>query len=310
MKDLIILVPVYNDADCLKILCNNSIFQELSALNIQMVIVNDGSATFDFNKNLYNFPIDVLHLHANLGHQKALAIGLAYIHRHKQALNIVVMDADGQDEPRDMLLLLKTSSLASGTIVFAERIKRKESYEFRIGYKIYKLLFKLLTGYTINFGNFVLIPFDYLGKLVYKNDIWHHLAAGIIKSNLPLVSIPMERNRRFTGESKMNFSKLVLHGFGAIAVFVEYVSTRLLIFSLLLLIFTSLSIAGIILIKSFTNLAIPGWASMLTGVMMIIFLQSFLLTLFTLVLYLSSQSQRQFIPGVHYKEFISSPAIS
>lgn len=305
MKDLILLLPVYNDADCLKILCNNIVFQELAAYNVQMVVVNDGSTGFDFNKKEYSFPIDIIHLHSNLGHQKALAIGLSYIYHHKKAFNVIVMDADGEDKPEDILTLLKPSSTDDKIIVFAKRIRRKESLQLRAGYQLYKLLFSLLTGRSISFGNFVCIPFRYLENLVYKNDIWNHLAAGILKSNLPFASIPVEKKKRFAGESKMKLSKLVLHGFGAITVFIEQVSTRLLMFSLLLLVITTFSIGIIIIIKIITDLAIPGWASTLTGVMMIMFLQSFLMALFTLFLYISSQSQRQFIPGVHYKEFIS-----
>ncbi len=309
MKELIVLVPVYNDSDCLKLLCENDVFKTLAAGSFEMLVVNDGSTFFDFDVAAYRFPVQVIQLHANVGHQKALAIGLAYIFHHKKNMDVVVMDADGEDNPADIPAMLSKCK-EKEQIVVARRVRRHEKFMFRLGYRVYKLLFRVLTGYPISFGNFAAIPGRYLGQLVYKNDIWNHLAAGILKSNLPFISTPLQRKPRYAGESKMRFSRLVLHGLGAITVFIEYVSTRLLIFSMVLLALTVLAIAGIISIKAFSDLAIPGWASTLTGVMMIIFLQSFLLTLSTLVLYLSAQSQRQLIPAVHYEEFISSVTTS
>lgn len=305
MKELTILVPVYNDWECLRLFCDSGIFKTLSPDNFEVVVVNDGSLSSDFNKQGYPFNIDIIHLHSNQGHQKAIAIGLSYIYNTKNTQKIIVMDADGEDNPAHITTLLDASSEKEG-LISAKRINRKESLFFRTGYILYKLLFKILTGKSISFGNFVLIPTAYLSKLIYKNDIWNHLAAGIIKSDLPLTVVPIERNHRFSGHTKMNFHKLLLHGLGAIVVFIERVSTRLLIFSLLLLALTSLAIISIFSIKLFTDWAIPGWASTLTGVILILLLQSFLLTLFTLFLYLTSQSQRQSIPGIHYKAFISN----
>jgi hypothetical protein len=40
--------------------------------------------------------------------------------------------------------------------------------------------------------------------------------------------------------------------------------------------------------------------------MLIVLLQSFLLSLFTIFLYLSSQSQRKFIPANHYEDYTAS----
>ena len=101
----------------------------------------------------------------------------------------------------------------------------------------------------------------------------------------------------------MSFNLLLMHGLGAIAVFIEIIASRLLIFSLLLIGISLIIILTILGIKIFTDKAIPGWASTVTSAMLIILLQSFLLSLFTIFLYLSSQSQRKFIPAKHYKDY-------
>ena len=101
----------------------------------------------------------------------------------------------------------------------------------------------------------------------------------------------------------MNFTSLLLHGLGAIAVFIDVIATRLLIFSMGMISIALLAILIITFIRVFTDLAIPGWASTVVSSLLIVLLQSFLLSLFTIFLYLSSQSQRKFIPAYHYQDY-------
>jgi polyisoprenyl-phosphate glycosyltransferase len=98
----------------------------------------------------------------------------------------------------------------------------------------------------------------------------------------------------------------VLHGLGAISVFLEKVAARLLILSFILIVVSIIGIVIVLGIKWFTNLAIPGWASTILSAMLIVLLQGFLLSLFTIFLFLSSQSQRKFIPAHHYKDYTGS----
>lgn len=304
MKDIAILVPVYNDLDCLHLLLSQPGLKALQSRLSCVVVIDDGSDQLISLGEHYPFDVKLINLQANLGHQKALAIGLSYIHQELAIQRVLVMDSDGEDGMEDALNLIKSSDTAPESIIFARRTSRQEGLAFKTGYRMYRLLFRVLTGYSIGSGNFMVLPARHLSSLVFKNDIWNHLAAAIIKSKLPVLNVPVPRRQRFTGTSKMSLTRLVIHGLGAITVFVDYLSARLLIGSLVLLIMTAISICVIVGVKIFTSLAIPGWASVLTGVMFIIFMQSFLLTLSTVVLYLSSQSQRQFIPGAHYREFI------
>jgi hypothetical protein len=104
----------------------------------------------------------------------------------------------------------------------------------------------------------------------------------------------------------MSFTSLFLHGLGAIGVFTDIIASRLLLFSMVMIFLSVLAIAVIVFIKLFTNLAIPGWATGAVSSMLIVLLQSFLLSLFTIFLYLSSASQRRFIPALHYEDYVAS----
>jgi glycosyltransferase involved in cell wall biosynthesis len=307
-ESVIILIPVYNDLASLETLIRNLEITMASEprKKYSLLIVNDGSAQPIQLSRTKLFNINILNLHRNTGHQKAIAIGLAYIHHNSTCDYVLIMDGDGEDKPEDALRLINTATEQKDRIVTAARKTRQEGFRFRLFYIFYKLLFRWLTGKKIGSGNFMVIPRVKLDKLVYYSEIWNHLSAGIIKSELPYITLSMDRGKRYAGSSKMNFTSLVLHGLGAIAVFLEQVASRLLVLSFGLIVLSVLVIFMIIGIRSFTDLAIPGWASTILSSMLIVLLQGFLLSLFTIFLFLSSQSQRKFIPAHHYKDYSAS----
>jgi hypothetical protein len=245
----------------------------------------------------------VLRLYRNLGHQKAIAIGLSYVAEHLPTDKVIVMDADGEDAPADINKLAARSLEEPDKIIFAERNKRTESLLFRSFYVIYKLLFKLLTGKVITFGNFSLIPQSRLQNLVRVSEIWNNYPGGIIKSRIPYDSVLTNRATRLAGESKMNFVSLVLHGLSAISVMVDTTAVRILIFSIFMSGIAIAFIFFIVFLKLIGN-ATPGWASTLGSTLMILMLQSFLISLFLVFMVLQYRSQQHFIPAVHYRDFV------
>ena len=164
--------------------------------------------------------VQIVRLYRNLGHQRAIAIGLSYIAKEVSCEKVIVMDADGEDAPKDINALVAASEQSPDRIVFAQRTKRQESFTFRFFYGIYKFIFRQLTGKVITFGNFSLIPQRRLQNLVRVSEIWNNFPGGIIRSRIPYVAIPTERGKRLAGESKMNFVSLVLHGLSTISVLI------------------------------------------------------------------------------------------
>lgn len=304
-EQVVILTPVFNDGESLNILLHELAvsLKVFGDSKFSVLVVDDGSSDNLNIKAPSPFSLQILHLQRNIGHQKAIAIGLAYIKENLPCDKVLVMDSDGEDRPEDAVALLHKSANNGDKIIFAHRKSRQEGKGFRFFYRLYKFAFRILTGEKIAFGNFLLLPKTQLDKAVYYSEIWNHIAGGIIKTGLHYTSIHTDRGKRYAGKSKMNFHSLLIHGLGAIAVFVEIIASRLLIFSLVLIGISLLAILALVGIRSFTDLAIPGWTSTVVSAMLIILLQSFLLSLFTIFLYLSSQSQRKFIPARHYKDY-------
>jgi polyisoprenyl-phosphate glycosyltransferase len=231
-----ILIPQYNDWEALSLLIEqiNTSIPAKHLLSTSLIIVDDCSSIQKTEMTKFDGKnIQIIRLFRNLGHQRAIAIGLSYIATEFKNTSVVVMDADGEDAPKDIPQLINASENDLNKIFFAQRSKRQESLLFRIFYQIYKFVFKQLTGNTINFGNFCIIPTSLLQNVVRVSEIWNNFPSGVVKSRLPIGTIPIERAKRLAGQSKMNFVSLITHGLSAISVLIETTSVRVLLLSLI-----------------------------------------------------------------------------
>jgi glycosyltransferase involved in cell wall biosynthesis len=308
MKTIFIVTPVYNDWPALSRLLEE--LESLAAeqgLTFHVLAVNDGSSSLPVSLPAPGrgvTSLQILHLTRNLGHQRAIAIGLAWAYRMGIQAPVIVMDCDGEDRPQDIPRLLAESERCADTIIFARRTRRTEGWLFRLFYVLFKFVFRLLTGRAIAFGNFCLIPPSLLGRVVYLQEIWNHFAAGILRAGLPWTSIPAARGRRYAGASHMSLVPLVLHGLSAISVYVEIVYVRLIFFALALL---GLDLAGFLVllyIRFLTPLAIPGWATTVAVGLTLLASQAFLFLALLTFLLLSYRSARMFIPATDYQAYV------
>jgi hypothetical protein len=306
-EHIVIVIPQFNDWEALNLLINkvNGDVAEVILHNCSLLIIDDCSSKTQATPFIKfdGRQVRLLKLYRNLGHQKAIAIGLSYVAENLDATRVIVMDADGEDAPEDINDLFAKSVEQPDTIIFAQRNRRTESVLFRSFYFVYKILFKILTGKVITFGNFSIIPQQRLQNLVRVSEIWNNYPGGVIKSKIPYASIPKNRASRLAGESRMNFVSLILHGLSAISVMIDTTAVRILLFSIMM---SALAVAFIILIlflKIIGN-ATPGWASTLGSTLVILMLQSFLISLFLVFMVLQYRTQQHFIPALHYRDFI------
>ena len=236
MEKLCIIMPLYNDWRSAAVLIPK-IDQVIAQWgnHVTIVMVDDGSqeAMPDPDELVGDCThikeLLVIRLVCNQGHQRAIAVGLAYAQSRQCFSSIFIMDSDGEDAPDELNDLYAAGRCHPGAIITADRASRSEGLVFRIGYRCYRFLFFLLTGMTIRFGNFCHIPACQLDRLVYYPDLWNSLSGCIKKSRLPMVGIASHRANRFIGLSKMNFMALVLHGLSVISVFKDVIMLRLMI---------------------------------------------------------------------------------
>lgn len=308
LSRLAIVTPVFNDWACLQLLVDK--IAELSPYFADIVVlaIDDGSVEPVGELRLPRgiSAIEIVHLLCNVGHQKAIAIGLARSSVLPDVDLAIVMDCDGEDRPEDIRLLLEEYQKQPRAIVVAQRTKRRDPLVFRISYECYKLAFRFATGRTINFGNYCLIPAEHLPRLVHMNETWTHLAAALLKTRLPLAPVPCERGHRYNGKSSMNFISLVLHGFSAISVFVEAVFLRLALLCTFLAAMSALLGLGTVAIRLLTAAAIPGWATNVLGFAVSLFIQALTLLVIAVLLMLSNRSVAPIVAARGAEHFLRS----
>jgi len=299
------VIPVYNDWESVTKLLDNIIAVIPDKSDLTFILVNDASSVPFETVSFARLESDVifLDLSRNMGHQRAIAVGLAYANEHVPAQAYIVLDSDGEDRPEDIALLIEKAENFDG-VVFAKRAKRSEGLVFRLFYTAFKFAFFLLTGKKISFGNFSIFQQHQLSRIVHISDIWNHFSGGIIRSGIPYASVDTIRGKRYYGQSKMNFVRLILHGLSAISVYADFMAIRLIIASIIISAFTVAGIITAASIRLFTNLAIPGWATFTILALAILLLLT-LLTGFQLIFnVLILKTQRTIIPAKDYGEYI------
>jgi len=277
-----------------------------NAFQLIIFAVDDASTDKIDTNSLKNvIDLHIIHLKRNLGHQRAICIALSYIEKNNIDINaVVVMDCDGEDKIEDIFFLINQFDKDPDKIIFAKRERRSEQFFFKMFYTLYKISFKLLTGKEISFGNFCLIPYKLLQHVVTIPEIWNHFSAGIMRSRLPFILIPTSRGKRFAGASKMNFVSLLMHGLSAIAVYIDIFLIRSLIGCTLMMIIFGLGIFAIVIIRIFSDLAIPGWASMMVIGLGTMFIQIFLASLILSFFIFHMRMQPLFIPTLEYEKYV------
>lgn len=311
--DLVIVMPVYNDWPAVRLLLPH-LDSELARarLRARVVIVNDGSylqppSTIVDGELAAITQIRVLSLRRNLGHQRALAIGLAFVHAQMPCSAVVVMDADGEDDPADVpRLVAEMRGGGESAIVFAQRVRRSEGFVFTTLYRMYRAAHRLLTGISVQVGNFSVVPYGLLDRLVVVSDLWNHYAAAVFQSRLPFRMVPTQRGRRLSGSSSMNLVSLVGHGLSAIAVFADRVGVRVLLAAISALIVTVLGIAAIVGRSIIAHEAPSMWVLVAAVAVLVVVLQTIATASLFVLQVLFSRGGAAFIPARDYQFFVDS----
>lgn len=310
---VVLVVPVYDDWTSLRQLLRSIDAQPgLNRVIFDVFVVNDGSLASPpstvWYEDRYSHirSVRLVNLICNLGHQRAIAVGLVMASEESDSDGVIVMDCDGEDRPEDVPQLIATALSNPDRIVCARRSKRSESLMFRSFYLLYKAMFRLLAGTAINFGNFCYIPRSALHRLGHSPSLWNHLAATLVRSRVPLVRVPTERGRRYAGRSRMDFDGLIALGLSAISVYADIVFVRIMVGMLVVSALTIAGLAIVAAIRLFTELAIPGWASTVFGSLSIVLMQSIIFAAVSAFLLLNSRSAKPVIPMVDAPHFVAS----
>lgn len=309
---IVVCLPVYNDWESALLLLHeiDRICTKWSN-HVEVLFVDDGSvesAPSGVELALTSLvAVRLLRLRRNVGHQRAIAIGLASVWSTDSVSHVVVMDADGEDACEDVEALLSCCVRNSnGRIVFAKRRKRTEGLSFRFGYFAFRWLHRLLTGRPVNIGNFSVIPEQCLNQVVGVSEIWNHYSAGVMHARLPYVTVPIDRAQRLRGMSKMSFVSLVTHGMSAMSVYGDVVGVRLLSIvssATVCVVGALLAIPGI---RAVAAVSIPAWAMNLMMLSAVLLVNLLMLSLVFVFIILQSRAMAGFLPVRDWQYYVAT----
>lgn len=312
MTKLRLIIPVYNDWASFHMLLHE-LDSVAASLPFQMFVsaVDDGSfddampTLSDLSALQHLAGVEIITLAVNVGHQRAIAVGLCVAAQEHDFDAVLIMDADGEDPPSSIDALTRGIGDRKDFCIVAQRHKRVETASFKFFYLLYKLFFKLVTGKTINFGNFCILSSSNVNRLVMVSDLWNNLPAAILRSRLPLNFVPIHRGRRYAGKSKMNFTSLIVHGLSGISVYADTIFVRLLILSVVLVGLSVVLVAGLLTLRIFFPAhATPGWTTTITFGLTVIILQVLFTALSSILMLLNSRVQRLVLPKLDYLPYI------
>ena len=265
----VILIPIYNDRDSLKLLIEN-INYEVKDLKseISIIVINDASSQqiIDTYPNIENIhSIEIINMKENRGHARCIASGLKYIFEKKEFDYVIPMDGDGEDRPEEIKNFIEIAESSSGKSIVGERVKRSEGLFFQLCYQFHKFLTLAFTGKSIKFGNFTCLSKITIKKMLDEKATWNSFSGSLKKIENDLVSMPSIRGSRYFGPSKMSFFNLLKHSLSIISVFRKTVLIRsalFIVFYILLIksyasVITSLPLVFLlIMIYSISSLAL------------------------------------------------------
>ena len=231
---IVILIPVFNDfKSASKLIEEIDInISELKAA-FSVIVVNDASTEEKIleTKNLNNIKsLKLINMRNNKGHARCIAAGLKHISENEDFDYVIPMDGDGEDRPEEIKDFLNQIENSNNKPIVGERIKRSESWVFKICYQLHKLITFIFTSKSIKFGNYTCLPKVTVEKMINEKATWNSFSGSLAKIEQDLFSVPSIRGTRYFGPSKMSFFNLLKHSFSIISVFRKSVLLRSAIF--------------------------------------------------------------------------------
>ena len=224
MTALSIVIPCYNEADCLDVLYGRvvAVAKDVAGDDYEIVLINDGSkdATWPVMQRLAaaNSRIVAVNLSRNHGHQLALTAGLDLA----RGDYILILDADLQDPPELLPDMLATMKAESADVVYAVRRARAgEGFAKKASAALfYRLLARLTdTDIPLDTGDFRLMTRRALDAFLSLPEQARFIRGMVAWIGFRQVPFPYDRDARHAGETNYPLTKMLRLAFDAITGF-------------------------------------------------------------------------------------------
>lgn len=271
---LYIVVPCYNEEEVLHetnrrlaALLDSLVKDNMIAAG-RILYVDDGSRdhTWQLVEEFVaaGSPVKGLKLAHNVGHQQALWAGLEYAAAHADA--VVSIDADLQDNVESIREMVDYFNKGIDIVYGVRRERRTDSFFKKTTAQLFYHLMSNLGGEIVyNHADFRLMSRRAVEALMSYPERNLFLRGMVCSMGYPSAVVYYDREKRFAGESKYPFSKMLSFAVDGITSF----SVRPLRYIVLLgLLFILISIVAIIygFLSYLEGDTIPGWTSLLVSI--------------------------------------------
>jgi hypothetical protein len=292
MNKIFIVIPTYFDGESIVEIVDeiHEIFKSnFSIFSPHFILVDDSCGK---DTALANLPLkipnvenlNILKSKSNLGNQGAIILGLDFVIRQLNSGDFVlVLDGDGEDDPKDINILIDTIKNDSTLdIVLAERGKRASDFKFKFSLFIFKIMFYILTGKKWKAGNFSILKGDWLLEYYDLICTYNSFAGSIQSLRANRIYRIIDRKPRRYGSSQTSNQGKILHALNSLTPWVETIQIRSLLFFGFMFLNFLISIAAVSILKFVYHSAAPNWFTL-------VIFSTISLSLIALNIFLTSQ---------------------
>jgi glycosyltransferase involved in cell wall biosynthesis len=208
-----IVIPVYNEIDCLPLLVdelNSFVNKNSKELSITTIFVDDGST--DGSENfLIDLPNSVhIKLTRNYGQTTALRVGI----ENSDSAYVALLDADLQNDPKDIPAMLNKLKLADVDAVLGWRMNREDNFNKKLSSKLAsKFRRGMLKDNVIDAGcTLKVMKTKAAQTLKLYGELHRFIPTLLTEHGFTYIELPVNHRPRPLGTSKYNTGR-ILRGF-------------------------------------------------------------------------------------------------
>lgn len=270
MKTLCIIAPIYNEESNINLFYDRvTLVLKQTDLDWKILFINDGSSDKSSlileNLSNDNNRIQLLSFTRNFGKESALTAGLDYANSDA----VIPIDTDLQDPPELILELVKYWQQGFDVVYAKRRSRKNETFLKLLTANLFYKFISKFSDITIpqNVGDYRLLSrrvVDDINKMREKNRFMKGIFSWVGYQSKEVL---FDRDARNSGKSSFNFLKLFNFALDGITSF-SVAPLRVFFYSGLIVLFTSFSYMGFIIIRTVIyGVELPGYASLLAVVL-------------------------------------------
>ncbi len=212
MKELSVIIPIFNDAE---VLC--ALYARLQPVlsnitqNYEIVFVDDGSEddSPEIIKELQSadYRIKLVILARNFGQSNAIAAGLSV----SKGDLIVIMDSDLEDRPEDIPKLLAAMEENNIEMAIAQKDRINDSWQRRGISKLFFLFSHAITNikHQQNLGVFRVIKRRAYQRVISTPNLHGTILSRFYLADISYCVVPVMKDQRFAGKSGYDLAKKI-----------------------------------------------------------------------------------------------------